>query len=88
MTKWEKLRYEQISKVIDFLHENNMTAFDLAKITKELCTCGTCKFFVQHYTRDGEAVDWGHCCRGNIQHSKKISNSSCGYWDVANKETT
>ncbi len=79
MTKWEKLRYEQIRDVIDFMNSHNLSAWDLAKISKELCACGTCKWFVQHYTKDGDALDWGHCCKGNVQHSKKISTASCGF---------
>ena len=86
MTKWERLRYEQIHNVVEFLKHSKMSAFDLAKITKELCACGTCKFFVQHYTKNGDALDWGHCCKGNIQHSKKISTASCGFWDCDNEE--
>lgn len=81
MTKHEKLRHEKIALVVRFLKENHMQAFDLAKISRELCNCGTCRFFVQHYTKEGEALDWGHCCKGNIQHSKKIGNASCGFWD-------
>lgn len=81
MTKWEKERYDQIQKVVTFMKENKIKAWELSKISKELCACGTCKFFVQHYTKDGEAIDWGHCCKGNIQHSKKISTASCGFWD-------
>lgn len=86
MTKWEKQRYDKIQAVVNFMKENHMQAFDLAKISKELCACGTCKFFVQHYTKSGESLDWGHCCRGNIQHSKKISTASCGYWDCEEEE--
>ena len=82
MTEWEELRYRQISDVLDFLDKHNMSAFDLAKISKELCACGTCRYFVQHYSKDGQALDWGHCCKGNIQHSKKVSTSSCGSWEV------
>ena len=58
-----------------------MQAFDLVKIAKTLCCCGTCKYFVQHYTKSGTELDWGHCCKGNIQHSKKINTGSCGSWD-------
>lgn len=80
MTKWEKLVLDQHRAVIKFLNDNHMQAYDLMKITRELCCCGTCQFFVQHYTKQGEALDWGHCDKGNIQHSKKISTSSCGFW--------
>jgi len=80
MTKWEKMEIDKRSSVRAFLRENNMSAWDLAKITKQLCSCGTCHFFCQHYTKNGEALDWGHCCKGNIQHSKKISTASCGFW--------
>lgn len=72
---------QQISEVNGFLKEKHMQAYDLVRIAKMLCCCGTCKHFVQHYTKSGEALDWGHCARGNVQHSKKISTASCGYWD-------
>lgn len=81
MTHQEKLRHDNIAAVRNFLHEQKMNAWELAKITKELCCCGSCRFFVQHYTKDGDALDWGHCNRGNIQHSKKISTASCGMWE-------
>lgn len=80
MTEAEKQEINKRAKVKMFLKENKMDAFDLAKIAKQLCVCGTCYFFCQHYTKDGECIDWGHCFRGNIQHSKKVSTSSCGYW--------
>ena len=73
--------YQQMSEVNGFLKEKGMQAFDLAKIAKMLCCCGTCRFFVQHYTKDGNELDWGHCCKGNIQHSKRVSTASCGSWD-------
>ena len=86
MTKQEELTYKKRSQVREFLKENNMSAWDLAKITKELCCCGSCYFFVQHYTKEGEALDWGHCAKGNIQHSKKISTASCGFWEDCDNE--
>ena len=80
MTKWEIDELNKQSEVRAFLKEHHMSALDLAKITKELCCCGSCYFFVQHYTKNGEPLDWGHCCKGNVQHSKKISTASCGFW--------
>lgn len=73
--------YKQVSEVNSFLKEKKMQAFDLMRIAKMLCCCGTCKYFVQHYTKDGNPLDWGHCCKGNVQHSKRISTASCGSWD-------
>lgn len=72
---------QQVAEVNDFLREKHMQAYDLVRISKMLCCCGTCKHFIQHYTKDGDALDLGHCNKGNIQHSKKISTSSCGSWD-------
>lgn len=80
MTKQEIKRLSGIRSVRQFLLEQNMDAWTLAKIAKEMCCCGTCSYFVQHYTKDGAPLDWGHCCKGNIQHSKKISTASCGFW--------
>lgn len=81
MNDVERQTFGERAKVRQFLHCSGMSAFELAKIAKEMCACGTCRFFVQHYTKDGEALDWGHCCKGNVQHSKKISTASCGYWE-------
>lgn len=72
---------EQVRDVNGFLKEKHMDAYDLVRIAKMLCCCGTCKFFTQHYTKDGTALDWGHCDKGNIQHSKKVSTTSCGSCD-------
>ena len=77
MRKYE----EEVADVRRFLNEKKMQAFDLVKIAKRLCCCGTCKYFEQHYTKNGTELDWGHCTNGNIQHSKKISTASCGSWD-------
>ena len=85
MTEVEKKEYEKRYAVRDFLHESGMSAFDLALIAKEFCACGTCRFFTQHYTKDGQPLDWGHCYKGNIQHSKKPSTSACGFWEDADK---
>ena len=73
--------WEQVGEVKAFLKSHNMQACDLERIAKRICCCGTCRFFEQHYTKDGTAIDWGHCTKGNIQHSKKISTASCGFWD-------
>lgn len=71
---------QQVGAVKIFLKEKDMQAYDLVRIAKMLCCCGTCRFFEQHYTKDGTALDWGHCRKGNIQHSKKISTASCASW--------
>ena len=78
--------YEEIKKeILKFIDEQNIGIYDLARVSKDLCACGQCRFFIQHYTREGEPVDWGHCSKGNIQHSKRVSNASCGYWDYCRK---
>lgn len=76
----EKMARRQRQEVKEFLQSHDMNAWDLHHITKTLCSCGTCKFFTQHYTKQGEPLDWGHCNKGNIQHSKKPSTACCGYW--------
>ena len=72
--------YQQVREVQGFLIDKHMQAYDLVRIAKAMCCCGTCRYFEQHYTKDGTALDWGHCNKGNIQHSKKISTASCGSW--------
>ena len=86
MTEVEKEELGKRSAVRKFLKEQKMSAFDLNKITKEFCACGTCRFYTQHYTKDGNPVDWGHCYKGNIQHSKKPSTSACGFWEDYEEE--
>ena len=81
MTDIEKREIEKRHEVVQFLKDHKMHASDLATIVKRLCCCGTCYFFVQHYTKDGEGLDWGHCRKGNVQHSKKVSTASCGFWE-------
>lgn len=78
--------YKQVRDIRRFLDEKHMQAYDLVRIAKQMCCCGTCKHFEQHYTKDGTALDWGHCNKGNIQHSKKISTSSCGSWAYDGEE--
>lgn len=66
--------------VVEFLNESKISAYDLARISKDLCTCGTCAFFVQHYTEIGELVDFGHCKKNNQPKSRKPNNESCAFW--------
>ena len=86
MTDAERGYWADRKAVVQFIRERKMSAWELQRITKELCACGTCYYFVQHYTKAGEALDWGHCCKGNIQHSKKISTASCGFWTEGEEE--
>ena len=82
MTKWEKLELDNRRAVVQFMKDKNINAADLVRYAKQLCCCGTCYFFTQHYTKDGQGLDWGHCTKGNIQHSKKIGTSACGFWQA------
>lgn len=75
---------EQVSKVKKFIKEQNLSAYDLQRIAKDLCCCGSCRFFVQHYSKELIPVDFGHCTKGNIPHCKKPSTVSCGSWDGEN----
>lgn len=81
MTKWEALEGERRKKLREYMHENGVNAYDLVRMAKEWCRCGTCRFFIQHYTKDGDGLDWGHCDKGNVQHSKKQSTACCGFWE-------
>ena len=64
-----------------FMNGTGMTAFDLVRIAKEMCCCRTCKFFVQHYVKDGTPVDFGHCVQGNTIKNRKPNTNSCGHWE-------
>ena len=72
---------EAKTALVKFIKENNIDAYDVQRIAKRLCCCGKCKFFVQHYSKEGIPVDFGHCRRCNIPHCKKPSTPSCGYWE-------
>jgi len=75
--------YEEVRReVVKFLKESEITPYDLARISKDLCRCGTCKFFVQHYDQDGKPLDFGHCRKNNRISSKKPYESSCGFWEL------
>lgn len=71
--------------VVQFLNENRITAFDLVRIAKDLCRCRTCRFFVQHYDKDGYPLDFGHCIKNNNPRPRKPNMESCGFWTIDEK---
>ena len=82
--------YEMVSKVRQFSVDSGIAPWELQRIAKQMCCCGTCKYFVEHYAKERLAVldevvykilDWGHCDKGNVQHSKKRSTQSCSSWE-------
>ena len=78
-TYWEKRK-----ELVRFIRssETGLDAYDVAKISKELCSCRTCRYFVQHYSKDGNPVDFGHCTHSNIPRAKKPGQINCGKWDL------
>lgn len=79
-TKWEKKLYEDMEAIRRCASEQGISMAELTRLAKKMCRCGTCHFFEQHYTKDGQALDWGHCFKGNVQHSKKQSTAAGGFW--------
>ena len=79
--------FEMRRKIIQFLNESGITPFDLMRVGKGLCCCRTCKFFVQHYSKDGIPVDFGHCVKGNTPKSKKPNMQNCGFWTLDDENT-
>ena len=76
-----KKTYENIrQEIINFLNANRVSAYDLVRVGKDLCNCRTCKFFVQHYDKDGSSVDFGHCRKNNIPKPRRPHYNSCGFW--------
>lgn len=73
--------YEQRKIVIQFLREKKMTAWDLRRIAKDLCNCGKCRFFVEHYLKDGTQCDICHCIKNKIPKPCRISDCACGSWE-------
>ena len=74
--------FEIRNKIVKFLNESGISAFDLCRIGRDLCCCRTCKFFVQHYGKSGVEVDFGHCVKNNIIKGKRPHDNSCGFWTL------
>lgn len=72
--------------IVKFIQENNISSYDLVRVSRDLCCCKTCRFFVQHYVKDGYAVDFGHCTKNNIPIEKKPNMQSCGFWTLDKEE--
>ena len=73
---------EARNEIVKFLNKSGISPFDLARISKELCSCRTCKHFVQHYSKDGRPVDFGHCISANVAHSRRPNQQSCCNWTL------
>ena len=77
------ITYDEMSrKVVSILKQNNIQAYDFVRVAKDLCTCQTCKYFVQHYDECGKWVAFGHCIHGNVPRARQPYQSCCGNWDV------
>lgn len=74
--------FEMRRKIVEFINESGISSYDICKIGRDLCCCRTCKFYVQHYAKDGNPVDFGHCNKSNVIKSVKPSKQSCGYWTL------
>ena len=74
--------YEMRKKVNKLIQESGLTAFDVARIAKDLCRCRTCKFYVPHYSKNGIELDLGHCIKNNTPKRKRPNMESCGHWEV------
>lgn len=74
--------FEMRRKIVNFINESGISSYDLCRIGRDLCCCRTCKFYVQHYAKDGEPVDFGHCTKNSTIKSVKPSKQSCGYWTL------
>ena len=74
--------WEMRRRIIRFINESGISAYDLVRVSKDLCSCRTCRFFVQHYAKDGKPVDFGHCRKGNIPKAKKPNMQNCGFWEL------
>ena len=74
--------YEMRNAIIKFLNESGINPYDLCRIGKDLCRCGTCKFYCQHYSKYGEPVDFGHCRKNKTIKATRPYDSSCGFWSM------
>ena len=73
---------ESRAEVKKMLKESNINAHEFMRIAKDLCTCQTCEYFVQHYDGDGNWVAFGHCIKGNAPRARQPYQTCCGSWDV------
>ena len=73
---------EMRRKIVQFINESGISSYDLCRIGRDLCCCRTCQFFVQHYGKDGEVVDFGHCVKNNRIKGVRPHESSCGFWSL------
>ena len=78
--------YELRRTIVDFLNKSGISAYDLCRVGRDLCCCRTCRFFVQHYSKDGSPIDFGHCTKNTTIKAKKPSTQSCGFWDLEDGE--
>lgn len=74
--------YETRAKIVEFINSSGISAYDVVRIAKDLCCCRTCKFYVQHFSKDGTPIDFGHCERSNLPKAKRPNTQSCGYWQL------
>lgn len=72
--------YDLRNTIVEFLNANRISAYDLVRVGRDLCCCRTCNFFVQHYSKDGKPVDFGHFVKNNTIKSVKPNTQSCGFW--------
>lgn len=71
---------DEKAKILSFMKKEKIDAYTLQRIAKNLCRCGHCKMFVQHYTSQGQELDFGHCIQYNIPKSKNPYDTACGSW--------
>lgn len=74
--------YEMRREIVRFINTSGISAYDICRITKELCACRTCRYYVQHFAQDGQPVDFGHCRKNNTIKSVKPNTNSCGAWSL------
>lgn len=77
------MTYEDIRReIVSFTKESHISIYDVVRVGKDLCSCRACKFFTQHYDKDGKSVDFGHCRKNNIPKPKRPHDSACGFWSL------
>lgn len=74
--------FEMRRKIVEFVNTSGISSYDICRISRDLCCCRTFCFYVQHYAKDGEPVDFGHCRKNNRIKSVKPCMQSCGFWTL------
>ncbi len=50
----------------------------LLRMTDDRLWCANCRFFYQHYLKDGRPLEWGHCVYPKVKARRTCDH--CGHF--------